>query len=195
MSNVPIRCYFPTNPSLPTKFDLKIVHWLSRKAYDVSDVVIVVGKGGSDQPSVDQRYALWSEYLKDGQFAYISVYKDEENSPLTAIYKMHERSPENEFSIAVPESIAKNETFQSHFELFPNYEIIITPNYDRGYSEKMAAAAANGDFREFNKYLPSELSLDRKQAILDMIKPEEPVLNEAYWTNMLNTLYTNYGLK
>lgn len=189
------KCYFPTDSAIPTKFDLKIAQWLSRKIHDVSEVIVVIGKSEKGQLTPSQKSDVWRTYLNDNRFAPIYLHVDEEHSPLTAVYKMHERLPKDAFTLALPENVAKNETFQSHFEVFPNYDIIIVPKYDKQASVQMLAALEAGDFREFSKYLPGELPLSDKQAIFDSLKTKEPALNEVYWNGMINDLYTQYGLK
>ena len=200
MSNQPTKCYFPGSFAPPTKFDLKIAQWLSRKIYDVSEVIVVIGKSEPGEITPDQKADIWGDYLPRQQFGSITIHKDLKNSPLTSIYKMHERLPEDAFSIALPEHVAKNETFQSHFEIFPNYEIIITPKYDSNASTSMTAAAEAGDLREFSKYVPTELSIEKKKEIMDYLKPvdkdpQNEVLGERYLNGMLGNLYTQYGLK
>ena len=111
---------------------------------------------------------------------------------------MHERLPEDAFSIAVPDKIARNEAFQSHFEIFPHYQIIIAPAYDKDAASKMIEAEASKDLREFSKYVPAELSIDQKKEIMEMVQPQDPVgevLGEQWWSNMLGDLYERYGLK
>lgn len=191
--------YFPGEFSPANKYDKKIAEWLSNKTHDVSEVVVVIGKSKDGEMTGEQKYDLWNQYLLNNKQANISIYKDDKNSPLTAIYKLQERLPEDAFGIALPEKIAKNKDFQEVFAMFPNYEVIITPPYEDGVSESMMEALAEDDLRKFIKGLPPELSMDAKKEIFDSLKPEkveeEGVLSERYWRDMLSGMYNRYGLK
>lgn len=192
-----VKCFFPGDFAPPTKYDLMLVQWLSKKAYEVSEVVIVIGKAKEGEISPDQKKDLWLDYLSNSQQSNIVVHKDDKSSPLSAIYKMQERSPEDAFSIAVPESVAKNPTFQQHFEVFPNYQIVVTPVYNKDASDEMNAALANNDFEAFSQNLPGTLPLSKKQEIFKNLKPQEPVseiLDKQYWSNSLKELYNQYGI-
>lgn len=197
MANNPVVCYFPGEFSPPNKFDLSIALWLSKKIHDISAVVIVLGKSKEGEISLEQKLEIWQSYLASSHNSRISIHKDEENSPLTSIYKMHEHSPESAFSIALPESIAKNESFQSHFEVFPRYQVYITPPYDKTTSDKMLSAAQEGDLKEFSKHTPANLSLTTKQDLMGLLKPEEPVednsvMSERYWKQAVQEMFLKY---
>lgn len=199
MNSEPVKCYFPGDFNPATKLDFKVAQWLSRKIFDVNEVVIVLGKSDKGQLSLEDRYYFWEMYLKTHQEGKIVIYKDPLNSPLTAIYKMHERLPGGDFSIALPERVAKNEDFQSHFEIFPNYQVIITPNYDKKMSEYMLQAVEQGDQREFYKFLPATLTIEEKGQLFNRLKTDkeqEPaVVTEKYWKDMVGSILSNAGLK
>jgi hypothetical protein len=180
--------------------DVQLAQWLGRRTTDVSELIVVIGKSEpGDRITPEQKEHIWRMYLADSKYAPVTIHKDEANSPLTSIYKLNEGHPGDPFSIAIPDNIAKNETFQTHFEVFPNYQIIITPSYDREVNTKINEALNNGDFREFSKYIPPTLPLDRKQEIFDYLKPapkqDEGVLGEDFWRTTMNGLYEKYGLK
>jgi hypothetical protein len=197
MNYTAVKCFFPGDFSPPTKYDLMLVQWLGKKAYEVSEVVIVIGKAKEGEVTPDQKKDIWLDYLSSNQQSNIVVHKDDKSSPLSAIYKMQERSPEDAFSIAVPESVAKNETFQQHFEVFPNYQIIITPVFNKDASMEMNNAIASNDFEAFAKNLPGSIPLSKKQEIFKSLKPQDPVseiLDQQYWNKSLKELYNQYGI-
>lgn len=194
--NTALPCYYPGNFNPPTKYDLKITQWLCRKIHDVSEVIVVIGKSKPGEMAIEDKAAIWEEYLNDNLHAPISIKIDRDNSPLSAIHKMYESLPKDAFTIAVPEEVAKNQQFQSHFEVFPRYEIIITPNYDKTSSQQMIDAAAAGDLQKFSEFVPGELSLDIKKKIMSIVKPEEQQSTDEVlgWDKTMNELYARYGL-
>ena len=132
----------------------------------------------------------------DNTIAPVNIYTDEKYSPLMAIYKMHEGSSSDPFSIAVPSEVADDESFQNYFEAFPDYKIIITPNYDKEVPGKMVKAVEEGKFGEFCKYIPATLRPDVKKEIFEMLKPEDknPVMTKEYWGGMMQEMYSKYDL-
>lgn len=198
MNSTANKCFFPGEFSPPNKYDLMIAQWLMRKTMDVSQVIVVIGKAVEGEMTPEEKRDLWLEYIPSDLQGNIAIYKDESNSPLSAIYKMQERSPDEMFSIAVPESIAKNENFQHHFNVFPNYEIIITPKSHTDASAEMNSALVDKDFTLFSKNLPNTLSLQKKQEIFKNLSMEKSpvgdILNEKYWNDSINQLYNQYGI-
>lgn len=199
MASKPIPYYFPGEFSPANRYDLNIAQWLSRKVYEVSEVIIVIGKGSEEDLPIDLRADIWQEYLKNNKYGSISVHKDDRNSPLTSIYKMHERLPEDAFGIALPEKVAKNKDFQDHFAVFTDYEVIITPPYDKDTSGKMLSDAASDDFKGFSQGLPPSMPLEAKQGLFKDIKAyfedksgKGTLLNEKYWIDVAKNMLNAY---
>lgn len=201
MSDKTLPYYFPGEFSPPNRYDLNIAQWLLRKIHDVSSVTILIGKSKPGEMSIEQKVDLWDEYLSNLKSGQISVHTDENNSPLTSIYKTHESMPEEPFGIALPESITKNEDFQNHFNIFTGCSMIVTPPYDnKGVTKKMMSALSSSDFREFSTYLPTDMSISQKQDIFDKMKPETPpeqendILTEKFWDMSMKNLYNKYKI-
>lgn len=180
--------YYPGKFSPPNKYDLSIVKWLLRKTYDVASVTIVVGKLPSDTISVDQKVDLWDTFLNNNLDGQVRVIKDDQNSPLAAIYKMQERSPQDAFGIAITHDIAKNNDFKATFGYFPNYEVILTPDYDKEAPDTLKLAIEQNDFKTFSNYMPDNMSVEEKHKVFKSLKPVEvePVsaLSEDFWRNL-----------
>lgn len=180
--------YYPGKFSPPNKYDLSIVKWLLRKTYDVASVTIVVGKLPSDTISVDQKVDLWDTFLNNNLDGQVRVIKDNQNSPLAAIYKMQERSPQDAFGIAITHDIAKNNDFKATFGYFPNYEVILTPDYDKEAPDTLKLAIEQNDFKTFSNYMPDNMSVEEKHKVFKSLKPVEvePVsaLSEDFWRNL-----------
>ena len=180
--------YYPGKFSPPNKYDLSIVKWLLRKTYDVASVIIVVGKLPSDTISVDQKVDLWDTFLNNNLDGQVRVIKDNQNSPLAAIYKMQESSPQDAFGIAITHDIAKNNDFKATFGYFPNYEVILTPDYDKEAPDTLKLAIEQNDFKTFSNYMPDNMSVEEKHKVFKSLKPVEvePVsaLSEDFWRNL-----------
>lgn len=188
-----IPYYYPGKFSPPNKYDLNTVKWLCRKIYDVESVTIVVGKLPNDIISIDQKLSLWDTFLNANTDGQIRVIKDEVNSPLAAIYKLQERSPQDAFGIALSHDIAKNEDFKSTFSFFPNYELILTPSYDAEAVTSLKTSIEQSDFKTFSKYMPDYMSVDEKHKAFKLVKPVDqdlsnPMLFEAYWKDLAKSI-------
>lgn len=180
----PIPYYYPGKFSPPNKYDLSIAKWLSRKTFDVSNVIIVVGKFPTDIMPVELKVELWQDFLSQNKEADISVIADKDNSPLTTVYKIQERSKEDAFGVAVPESLAKNEDFKTTFSVFPNYEVILTPTYSVEDASAVTRALEQDDFKTYSKYMPDFMSVEEKFEMFKKSKPKPedpaPMLFESY---------------
>lgn len=199
MNSEPLKCYFPTESNPPTKYDLRVAQWLSRKVLDVSEVVVVVGKSSDGSITPQQKYDAWQCYIKEVHGSPISVYKDEERSPVMAIYNLQEPNHKDAFTIALPEIAAKNEQFQRAFEMFINYQVIITPPYDRKVHKQMLEALNAGSYKDVCTYLPPELSKEEKRQVYEILKPNKveegtPVATKEFWHKTMNEVYSRYNL-
>lgn len=188
-----IPYYYPGKFSPPNKYDLNIVKWLLRKTYDVASVTVVVGNIPSDTITIDQKMDLWDTFLNTNLDGQVNVIKDEQNSPLAAIYKIQERSPKDAFGIAITQDVAKNEDFKSTYSFFPNYEVIITPNYDAEAITSLKASIEQNDFKVFSKYMPDSMSVEEKHKAFKNIKPVEqyssnPMMFESYWKEIAKSI-------
>jgi len=187
-----IPYYYPGKFSPPNKYDLSVVNWLSRKIYDVSNVIVVIGNYPNDPISIDQKADIWDEFLKSNTSGDIKVIKDYSNSPLAAIYKLQERSREDAFGIALAENVAANKDFKDTFSYFPSYEIILTPNYDQEIPAKVSVAIEQEDFKTFSSYMPDNLSVEEKHKIFKQLKPVQepasPMLFESYWREVAKSM-------
>lgn len=85
-----LKTYFPGEFNPPTKYDLDIAKWLSRKTLDVSEVIIVIGKDKEGELTQADKEAIWDLYLGDNVSAPIKVVKSQNLSPLSYIYKEQE---------------------------------------------------------------------------------------------------------
>jgi hypothetical protein len=192
-----LKTYFPGEFNPPTKYDLDIAKWLSRKTLDVSEVIIVIGKDKEGELSQADKAGVWELYLGDNVSAPISIVKSQNLSPLSYIYKQQENAPEEAFAIALDQETADDERFQSHFDMFSNHEVIITPSHEK---QDLTSLAKEGDFKKFSSALPSSLPKEDKQKVFNLVKgPEKDPVDEVftvnYWKNNLGNLLEKAGIK
>lgn len=185
-----LKTYFPGEFNPPTKYDLDIAKWLSRKTLDVSEVIIVIGKDKEGELPQADKEAIWDLYLGDNVSAPIKVVKSQNLSPLSYIYKEQENASEEAFSIALDEDTSNDERFQSHFDMFANYEVIITPSHQK---QDLVALAKEGDFEKFSSSLPSALPKQDKQKIFNLVKgpvqdPVDEIFTAQYWKTQISSL-------
>jgi hypothetical protein len=135
---------------------------------------------------------VWEMYLNNNVGAPINLVKAKNLSPLSYIYKEQDNDTTEPFAIALDEATADDEVFKSHFDTFPNYEVIIVPNYSK---EDLADIP---DFKKFSSQLPSELTKEQKQEIFNLVKEPEPVdeiFTKEYWKNSIGNLLEKAGVK
>ena len=209
MDKKPIRCYYPGDFVLPNKYDLQKAQWLARKMHEVSEVIIVIGKDVKGEIPSKLKRDIWKEMLRYSSGEPIDVDMSDKYSPLTAIYKQHEGDVNSPFAIALDRDIAEDETVQTTFEAFPNYEIILLPTSPKSnLSKEMVSAVESDDFNTFSAGLPPEMTKDIKRKLFGLIKAnmpqlkpsndDEPPVQDAttneWWDRNLKPLYNKFGL-
>lgn len=104
---------------------------------------------------------------------------------------------EEAFSIALDEETSNDERFQSHFDMFANYEVIITPSHQK---QDLVALAKEGDFKKFSASLPSALPKEDKQKIFNLVKGPvqdsvDEIFTKQYWKTQISSLLEKAVIK
>lgn len=210
MTKTPIPCYYPGEFIVPNKYDLQIAYWLARKSNEVQTLTIVIGKDDNKSIPGTLKEEIWNAMLNATGGEMISVHRSDKYSPLTYIYKKHERDTMSPFALGLDRATAEDKNFQETFDTYPNYEIILLPRPPKDtLAQEMYTAIKQDDFKTFSAGLPPELTKESKKELFDKIKAampqnspindDEPPVQDAttneWWDRNLKSLYSKFGLE
>jgi len=195
MANPLKKCYLPGYFTPPTEKDLQQAYWLARKQSEVSELIIVIGQEEDSPINIDTKKNIWDIYIRDTGGDIVKTVTSPNDAPRHYIYKIQEQRPDEPFIIAVPQKVANSQEFQSKFRKFPEYDIIIIPEYDITIRDKMLNSVRENDMKSFMKYVPPEVSNFSITKVFDMLKEdiEEPV-EDVIKEKDLQELYKKFGL-
>ncbi len=195
MKNQQYPCFYPGTFAPPTKNHLNAAFWLESRP-EVSQVIVVLGKEDDNGVTQDQKFDIWSLYLKTTNARNIVIEKSSSGSSLKCIYDKFSKNPNLATFIAVDQITAKNDTFMETFDRFANYKIQLIPSQSEEDSDKMLAAANSNDYRDFKRYLPNEVSDEGGKRCFDLLKAKDvnEAINSDWYQGSLNKIFSKYKI-
>jgi len=190
------KCFLPGYFTPPCEKDLQLAYWLGRKSSEISEVIVVIGQEDDSPVPLDVKKDIFDTYLKETNGnSIVKTVTSPDDAPRHYIYKLQEDHINDPFIVAVTEKVAKSNEFQKKFRKFPEYDIIIIPEYDYSLREDMLQAVRDDDMKEFMDHLPPEIHKQSVKKIFDMLKESlgEPV-NDVIKDKDLKELYEKFGI-